>query len=333
MSDSGDPIQVLDSAAPHQVHIILPPRRRYWLHLLLLLATVFSTLIVGARLEYNYLNGAPQFSSDDDLLPVMWTLQQPSRLLLGIPFSAALLCILLAHEMGHFVYAKRHRVYATLPFFLPAPTVIGTFGAFIRIRSPIPDRTALMDIGVAGPIAGFVVAVPILVGSLIVSPSLGHNSGSPLGLPLIFSGLWRILHPFSRIPLSEANLHPSAIAAWVGMLATALNLLPAGQLDGGHIVYSIFPRFHRLSTLLTAAVLFPMGFFLWGGWLLWGVVLLLPWMQHPLVPEYPAIDRKRRLLGVAALLMFIVSFPLVPFEGPSPWEQLRPWIVAHMQRK
>ncbi len=332
MSDSGYPIQVLDPAAPHQVHIISPPRRRYWLHLLLLLATVFSTLIVGARLEYNYINGAPQFATDDDLLPVMWTLQQPSRVLLGIPFSAALLCILLAHEMGHFVYAKRHRVSATLPFFLPAPTVIGTFGAFIRIRSPIPDRAALMDIGVAGPIAGFVVAMPILVVSLILSRPLGHVSGSPLGLPLIFDGFWRLLHPSSRIPLWEANLHPSAIAAWVGMLATALNLLPAGQLDGGHIVYSIFPRFHRIATLLTALVLFPMGLFLWGGWLLWAVVLLLPWMHHPPVPEHPGVDGKRRLLGVAALLMFVVSFPLVPFAGHSPWEQLRPWIVAHLSR-
>ncbi|HKR32263.1 MAG TPA: site-2 protease family protein [Terriglobales bacterium] len=330
MSDSGYPIQVLDSAAPHQVHIIFPPRRRYWLHLLLFLATAFSTLIVGARLQYNYLNVAPQFTTDDDLLPVMWTLQQPSRLLLGIPFSATLLCILLAHEMGHFVYARRHGVYATLPFFLPAPTVIGTFGAFIRIRSPIPDRTALMDIGIAGPIAGFVVAIPILVASLILSPTLGHSSGSPLGMPLVFDGLWRALHPFSHIPLSDANLHPSAIAAWVGMLATALNLLPAGQLDGGHIVYSIFPRLHRTATRLTALALFPMGLFLWGGWLLWGAVLMLPWMHHPPVPEYPRIDRKRRLLGAAALLMFVVSFPLVPFAGHSPWEQLRPWIVAHL---
>jgi membrane-associated protease RseP (regulator of RpoE activity) len=117
------------------------------------------------------------------------------------------------------------------------------------------------------------------------------------------------------------------------MLATALNLLPAGQLDGGHIVYSIFPRFHRMATLLTALVLFPMGLFLWGGWLLWGAVLLLPWMNHPPVPEYPKIDRKRRLLGVAALLMFVVSFPLVPFAGHSPWEQIRPWVVAHIHRR
>src|SRR5690348_5993657 len=202
MSDSGYPIQVLDPAAPHQVHIIFPPRRRYWLHLLLLLATIFSTLIVGARLEYNYINGAPQFTTDDDLLPVMWTLRHPSRLLLGIPFSAALLCILLAHEMGHFVYARRHHVYATLPFFLPAPTVIGTFGAFIRIRSPIPDRTALMDIGIAGPIAGFVVAIPILVVSLILSPVAGHASGSPPRVPPFFVWGCGLVRPASRIPFS-----------------------------------------------------------------------------------------------------------------------------------
>src|SRR5690349_7526127 len=207
MSDSGYPLEVLDPSPRHQVHVVYPLRRRYWLHAILFLATIFSTLIVGARLQYNFSSGAPQFSTDDDFLPFLWTLQQPSRLLLGIPFAASLLSILLAHEMGHFLYAKRHHVYATLPFFLPAPTVIGTFGAFIRIRSPIPNRTALIDIGVAGPIAGFVVAIPILVVSLILSPVAGRASGSPLGLPLFFYGCWGLLHPSSRIPLSEASLH------------------------------------------------------------------------------------------------------------------------------
>ena len=330
MSDSGYSLEVLERSPRHQVHVVHPVRRRYWVHALLFLATVFSTLIVGARLEYNFSSGAPQFSTDDDFLPFQWTLHQPSRLLLGIPFAASLLSILLAHEMGHFLYARRHHVYATLPYFLPAPTVIGTFGAFIRIRSPIPNRTALMDIGIAGPIAGFLVALPLLVASLVLSTPLDHASGIPVGLPLVFQMFWKLLHPFSAVPLSHMNLHPMALAVWVGMLATALNLLPAGQLDGGHIVYSTFPKFHRTATRLTALALVPMGIFLWEGWLLWSFVLLLPWMRHPPVPVLPGIGRSRKMLGMAALLMFVLSLPLVPFAGHSPWEQVRPWVLKHL---
>ncbi|HWC17834.1 MAG TPA: site-2 protease family protein [Terriglobales bacterium] len=330
MSDSPYSIEVLDPSPWPQVHVIEPVRRKYWLHALLFLATIFTTLIVGARFQYNFASSAPQFSTDDDFLPVMWTLQEPSRLLLGIPFSTSLLCILLAHEMGHFLLAKRHHVYATLPFFLPAPTVIGTFGAFIRIRSPIPNREALMDIGVAGPIAGFLVAVPILIVSLFLSRPLGHPSELPLGLPLIFPALWKILHLGG--PLSQVNLHPMALAAWVGMFATALNLLPAGQLDGGHIVYSIFPRLHRRATRLTAIALLPMGFFLWGGWLLWSAVLFLPWMHHPPLSQRPEIGRSRKLLGIAALLIFGLSLAPVPFAGHSPWEQIQPWVMKHLVR-
>ncbi|HVH85696.1 MAG TPA: site-2 protease family protein, partial [Terriglobales bacterium] len=317
---------------PRQVHIVYPLRRWYWLHALLFLATVFTTLTVGARLQYNFAASAPQFSSDDDLLPLVWALHQPSHLVSGIPFSTALLLILLAHEMGHFLYAKHHHVYATLPFFLPAPTVIGTFGAFIRIRSPIRNRAALMDIGIAGPVAGFLVALPLLCVSLLLSRPLSHPSGLPLGLPLVFSGAWKILHPHSMVPLSDVNFHPMAFAAWVGMLATALNLLPAGQLDGGHIVYSIAPGFHRTATRLTAVILLPMGFFLWGGWLLWSAVLLMPWMRHPPVSELPEMGRTRKLLGIAALLMFVVSLPPIPFADHSPWEQIRPWVMSHLAR-
>ena len=330
MSDSGVPVELLSSSSTHQVHIVYPVRRRYWLHGLLLALTIFSTLIVGARLEHNFLSAAPQFTTDDDLLPVVWTLQQPSRLLLGIPFSVSLLCILLAHEMGHFIYARKHLVYATLPFFLPAPTIIGTFGAFIRIRSPIPNRSVLMDIGIAGPIAGFVVAIPILVISLMLSQPMAQPSGLPLGLPLIFHGFWKVLHPGSAVALSSVNLHPSAIAAWVGMLATALNLLPGGQLDGGHIVYAIAPRFHRMSTRLTALALIPMGIFLWAGWLLWAIVLMLPWMRHPPVSDRPALTGKRQWLGLAALLMFVLSLPPTPLLGNSPWEQMKPWMTNHV---
>jgi membrane-associated protease RseP (regulator of RpoE activity) len=288
-----------------------------------------TTLAVGARLQYNFQAGAPQFSSDDDFLPIIWAFEQPSRLLLGVPFSTALLCILLAHEMGHFVYAQRNHVYATLPFFLPAPTVIGTLGAFIRLRSPIPNRAVLMDIGIAGPIAGFIVAVPVLFLSLFLSQPLTHSSGSPVGLSWIFSCSWKAFHLHQMVPLSQVNLHPTAFAAWVGFFATALNLLPAGQLDGGHIVYSIFPRVHSFATRATSLVLLPMGFFLWPGWLLWALILLLPWMRHPPVRESPDMSLKRKLFGLAAISMFALSLPPVPFATNTPWQKVEPWLVKH----
>src|SRR5579863_6743639 len=157
-----------------------PPGERYWLHALLLLATCFTTLVVGARLEFNFLHDLPPFVAGDEYLPffaVKWALQHPSRLLLGIPFSATLLGILLAHEMGHYLYCRYYGVRATPPFFIPAPTLIGTLGAVIRIKAPIRSRAALFDIGIAGPIAGFVVALITLVVALSLSKPLAPGVG------------------------------------------------------------------------------------------------------------------------------------------------------------
>src|SRR5246127_3373386 len=169
-----------------------PRREPYWLHGLLLLATCFTTLVVGARLEFNFLHNLPPFSAGNELLPffpVGWALAQPSRLMLGVPFSAALLIILLSHEMGHYLLCRYYGVRATLPFFIPAPTLIGTLGAVIRIKAPIRSRTALFDIGVAGPIAGFVVAVITLAISILLSKPLAAGIGPSdvhLGFPAIF---------------------------------------------------------------------------------------------------------------------------------------------------
>src|SRR6202795_4732709 len=149
MSDPTPPLSsTYEYFRPFEVLVLPPPKRRYWLHALLLLATLFTTLVAGARLQFNFDHNLPTFSADDDFFPLPWVAEHPRRLLLGIPFSAALLLILLTHEMGHFVYCVRTRVHATLPYFLPIPTPIGTLGAFIRIRSPIRTRAALFDIGV-----------------------------------------------------------------------------------------------------------------------------------------------------------------------------------------
>ena len=336
MSDSGYPIEVLEPAPrPHEVHVVYPLRRRYWLHLLLFAATIFTTLIVGARLQYNFSLGLPQFHSDADLFPLSWALQHPGNLVLGIPFSVTLLGILLAHEMGHFIYAQRNHVYATLPFFLPAPTLIGTMGAFIRIRSPIRTRAALFDIGIAGPIAGFVAALPVLLVALMASrPAAAQptDSGLVLGFPLIFHLTWSLMHPHGALHLVQLSLSPVAIAAWVGMFATSLNLLPGGQLDGGHIVYALSPRSHKIVSRLTVLALVPLGVFCWAGWLIWAVLLLVSLLRHPHVPEYPPLDRKRKLLGWFALLMFALTMVPTPFSQIDPQRGVQPagvWQMLH----
>jgi len=255
------------------------PKPRYWLHILLLLATCFTTLVMGARMEYNFQHAQPALSVNDDALPFFpanWAFSHPGRLLGGLPFMATLMLFFLAHEMGHYLYCRRYGVYATLPFFIPVPTPIGTMGAVILIRSRIRSRTALFDIGIAGPIAGFVVAFAVLVVSLAWSRPMRSALGPEdyqLGYPLIFQVVHRFLvatglvHGAAALPLDHVLLHPTAIAAWVGMLATSLNLLPGGQLDGGHIVFSIAPRTHKFVSRMTILILLPMAYFLWMGWM------------------------------------------------------------------
>lgn len=322
-----------DFAPPMQVLYVPRPRQRYWLHILLFLLTVFTTLVVGSRMEYSFQHGHSAFSlADDDLpfFPARWALEQPSRLLLGLPFASTLLLILLAHEMGHYLYCVYYGVNATLPFFIPAPTLIGTLGAFIRIRSPIRSRTALFDIGIAGPIAGFVVATTVLVFALPLSkvmPAGASASDIQLGYPFIFRAVSAML-ALTRVqggfpPLATVYLHPTAIAAWVGMFATALNLLPGGQLDGGHIVFSIAPRAHKQISRLTILALIPMALYFWAGWLIWAILLRISGMRHPVVTEWPKVTGVRRWLAVVALVMLILTLAPAPFAHSSLLEVFR----------
>lgn len=324
MSNSTPPVlPTYELYRPVEVFEVSPPRRRYWLHALLLLATVFSTLVVGARLQYNFAHSLPLLSLDDGMLPlfpVKWALADPSRLVLGIPFAATLLVILLAHEMGHFCYCVRYGVHATLPFFIPAPTLIGTLGAFIRIKSAIRSRAALFDIGIAGPIAGFTVSTITLFFAMALSRPVAMASSDldfKIGYPLIFDVVRALLSHMGSaapgLPLSGIYLHPIAIAAWVGMFATALNLLPGGQLDGGHIIYALFPRAHKWVTRVSVLVLVPLGAF-WPGWWVWAVLLAISGLRHPQVAPWPHIDRRRKLLGLLALAMLILTFVPIPFR-------------------
>lgn len=330
-----DPIIPLSSTteyySPVEVFVVRPPRPRYWLHGLLLLVTIFTTLIVGARMQFNFQHNLPALTAGDEYIPffpVEWVLAKPSRIWLGIPFSMTLLFILLAHEMGHYLYCRYYRVHATLPFFIPAPTLIGTLGAVIRIKSPIRSRAALFDIGIAGPIAGFLVAVSVLLVSLTLSKPVVPGmapSDIYLGYPIIFDLVHRMLAVFapmlgvSSVPLTRVYLHPTAVAAWVGMFATALNLLPSGQLDGGHIVYALWPRAHRYVSWITVFALVYLGK-QYIGWRMWaGLVAamnIVSWRQRQ-APDFPRVQGWRWVLALLALLMLILTLTPVPFHGSA----------------
>lgn len=314
-----------DDFRPVQVWVQRRAKQRYWLHALLLALTVLTTMVMGARMQFNFLHNQDALSLADDGLgffPLQWIMAQPSRLLLGAPFSATLMLILLAHEMGHYLYCRRYRVEASLPYFIPAPTLIGTLGAFIRIRPPIRSRTALFDIGIAGPIAGFVVAVSVLWVALGLSKPLA-GAAPEIGYPLIFHLVHRLLgmvaptHSIASLPLNQVYLHPVGIAAWVGMFATALNLLPGGQLDGGHIVFSMAPRAHRFVSRSTILILIPLAVYFWTGWLIWAILLEVSAMRHPQVPEWPRVRGIRSWLAGFALLMLVLTFTPAPFAHGS----------------
>lgn len=325
MSDPTLPVPI-EMDHPHEVWIIQPPRRRLWVHIVLLLATFVTTMAVGSRIQSNFAQQQPTFSLSEDspFFPVSW-IAHPSELLPGLPFSLTLMFILLAHEMGHYLYARRYRVYVTLPYFVPFPSLIGTLGAFIRIKSSIPSRAALFDIGIAGPIAGFIPAcIALFVGLARSQPmAAGDTSSLQLGFPLAFSVAARILHVAT--PLSSLSLHPIAAAAWVGMFATALNLLPGGQLDGGHIVFSVSPQIHRTISFLTVLALIPLGKYFWTGWLLWSVLLAMT-VRHPPVPREPGVSGGRRWIAIFGVLMLALSFTPAPFthsSGREIWPELR----------
>jgi membrane-associated protease RseP (regulator of RpoE activity) len=288
------------------------PHHRYWLHALLLAATLLSTTVVGTGLARSFAAGRP-FDYQGDLEGYIRIWQQPSYLLPGLPFSLTLLTILLAHEFGHFLTARYYLVDATLPFFIPAPTLIGTLGAFIRIRSPILSKRVLFDIGIAGPLAGFVALVSPLVAGVALSkviPGIGHSGDLVFGTPLIIRMMEWVRFP--GVPVEDIYLHPVARAAWVGLLATALNLLPIGQLDGGHIVYAFLGERTKNLSRLFIFILVLMGIFITYSWLVWAVLLFFFGMRHPAIVDPYPLGRLRTRLAVAALVIFILSFTAAP---------------------
>lgn len=292
-----------------------PRRRRYWLHILLLALTLATTTGMGALMVENFRRNLPAFDVEQDLgtFVAMWS--HPLSLLAGLPFSVALLTILLAHEFGHYLTCRYYRVNASLPYFIPAPTFIGTFGAFIRISSPIYSRQVLFDIGIAGPLAGFVFLLPILAIGLAFSkvlPGIAHRGNLIFGMPPLVWLLEKAIFP--GVAAADIYLHPVARAAWVGIFATALNLLPIGQLDGGHILYSFIGERHKLLSKVFIAALIPLGFLYWP-WFLWAVLLAILGRRHPSIFDTTRLDAGRRWMGGLALLIFCLCFMPAPITS------------------
>ncbi len=277
------------------------------INVLLLLATVVTTIFAGAGFAgANPLPGLRSFLNTGDGSGLA------AALAAGIPFAFTLLFILGVHEMGHYVAARLHRVQVTLPYFIPVPFGLGTFGAFIQLKSPVENRKALFDVGLAGPLAGFVVALPLMVVGLLQSQVVARTADGTLGASLLIRWLVDLLVPHAAN--QAVALSPMAIAAWFGLLVTAFNLLPMGQLDGGHIAYAVLGRAARPLAYAAFALMLILGFTVWNGWLTWAFFALLTGLAHaePLNDITP-LDGARRLLGALTLVLFLLLITPKPF--------------------
>jgi membrane-associated protease RseP (regulator of RpoE activity) len=301
------------------------PRERWGLHVALFLATLATTTFAGAVLV-----GAIPYDNPFDLLSGSYPLPRPfaPAWAAGLGFSLPLLAVLLCHELGHYLTARWYALDVSPPYFIPVPLVpsfIGTMGAFIRLRTVLADRRQLFDVGAAGPVAGFAIALPLLwVGMAHSHPLPGHGElggmlvsigGDTIGLGDSLVTL--LVRRLALGPAGAVVLGPAAFAGWVGMLVTMLNLLPISQLDGGHVLYAAAPRWHgRIAVAFWVAVI-ALGWW-WRGWLVWGAIVLA--LSRGRLTHPPVLDavrpmpRSRRWLAVAMLALFALTFAPVPFR-------------------
>lgn len=297
-----NPSEILLREDPAQpgVYEFQKPKRSLRIHLILFLLTLATTFAAGAIQQ-----GINIF-------------KEPHRIMEGAPFALTLLFILGTHEFGHYLTGRARGVDVSLPYFIPAPTFLGTFGAFIKMRSPVTNKGDLLDVGAAGPIAGALIAIPMYVMGLklsqVVPLETVPTEGIRLGPSLMSKGLeWLTLGSMAKG--ADLILHPIAFAAWIGFFVTCLNLLPMGQLDGGHISYAIFGKKHRQISKGMILILVTLGLFTWQGWLMWGFLALLLGIGHPppLNPQTP-LTRRQRLTGWISIVLFILTFIPNPFQ-------------------
>lgn len=317
-----------------------PPHRPHWFRAGLLFALTFVTTITLGAVWILWAHPTSTVDAFPWLSPhtlrTVWT--DPANLVLGLSFALPALFILLCHELGHYLACRYYGLPATLPHFLPVPFGIGTLGAFIRIKAPIRSRKQLFDVGVAGPLAGFVALVPFLLFGVALSEPVpvtrvsvaaaemageaAYQAGVPADVGLLLvPGRCLALELTSRAvhgPLPAdvvLHLHPFALAAWFGLLVTAMNLLPLGQLDGGHVLYASAGQLQRRLALPLWSLLLLAAFLYWPGWVLWSVIVLFMGLKHPPVAdEGRPLGRTRQALAWVALLIFLASFMPVPLE-------------------
>ncbi len=287
---------------------------RWWLHILLLALTLVTTSVMGAAFVRAFRTNQPVdiVAALDGYVEL---LHHPGILLTGLPFSLTLLIILLAHELGHYLTCIYYHIDATAPFFIPFPAPIGTFGAFIRIRAPIYSKRILFDVAVAGPLAGFCLLLPALAIGVAYSkviPGIADQGELVFGVPLIVRLMEHAIFP--GVPSADIFLHPVARAAWVGVLATALNLLPIGQLDGGHILYAFIGQRSSILSRILVVLLIPIGLLYSYSWLLWAAFLFFFGMRHPVVYDRNPLGGARTALGWLSLIIFILCFTVEPIR-------------------
>jgi membrane-associated protease RseP (regulator of RpoE activity) len=295
-----------------------PSRKSFVLACALFLLTLCTCLVAGTHFAVAYANNQA-VSWDEFIRAFTLIYRNPLALAAGLPFALTLLTILLAHELGHFFACRHHHIHSSYPFFIPFPTLIGTMGAFILIRSPIRNTRALFDVGASGPLVGFVVAFPALVygilhAKFIPGLSLPAENKIVLGAPLIF----QLLAPVFRHGASAANLllHPVGRAAWVGLFATSLNLLPAGQLDGGHILRSLSQRAHHISSIVLPLLLGFFGYRYWPGWYVWaGLLIAIRFLRTLPIYNPEPLGGRRYAAALIALLIFLLCLMPAPFLG------------------
>lgn len=287
--------------------VVFRRRPNPMINVMLFLMTVFSTLFVGAAME----GGNPMYD---------WT-----EIFKGIPFAGTLLAIIGCHEFGHYFMCKKHKVEATLPYFIPAPTIIGTLGAVIKIRSPIKTTKALFDIGAAGPIAGFIVALPVIyfgLQSSEIRETAAGQGGMVFGDPLIMkAAIWMIL---GEVPEGfTVYISSVGFAGWVGMLVTAFNLMPLGQLDGGHIAYAMIGERQSKLGYMTFMALILLSL-IWWGWVIWIILAVFMKIRHPAgMTKIEPLDPLRKRIGYLCLVMFVICFIPVPIEDVGIIEMIR----------
>ncbi len=325
---------IFEQQMDEPVDVFVKEKQKYWLHIILFLATLFTTTVAG----YEWVRG---FSNKTEF----------SELIYGLPYSLSILFVLGSHEFGHYFAAKIHKVKATLPFFIPFPSIFGflnfgTLGAVIKIKSPIPSKKALFDIGVAGPIAGFIASVILIMYGfthlpgkeylLWIHPDYDLPTYGKNGLALVFGD--SLLFSFLREvftsskdfvpPMSEIYHYPYLCVGWFGFFVTAMNLIPVGQLDGGHIIYALFGE-KKQYAISSVAMIFLIVFGVlgilitylslplnigWSGWLFWAVILFFVIkVKHPPIYDDALLDRKRRIIGYLTIAIFIVCFIPAPF--------------------